>query len=136
MLFAQRLSRDNKISLVQGDVYRLPFCDQSIDLISIIFPHDDLLLGLTGDDPRTAILFKELLRILKDGGSLIIVLDEPIFRVQRVGEKIIWEPLGKILNSLDKNGFSNTFRELPKKKAEKLSVFGFLLSNFFLISFY
>lgn len=100
-----------------GRYISLPFSLESFNSIDILFPHNDLLMALAS---RTYPLWPELSRVLKNDGSVTIVLDTPSVGIREVHVPhankpyVLESPEHHILDTAQLHGFTPGVRTLEK----------------------
>lgn len=105
------------IPVVRADAYvdegkLLPFGDSSFDKIEVYFPLDELLHGLA----TSTALWSEFGRILKNDGSVSVIIDIPFIGIQGycVGKerKLLPNPDSEIIMRAEEAGFIVSLKEL------------------------
>jgi len=101
-------NKENDIPLVRADAsgeVKLPFESNAFDHIDILFPQDELLIGLC----KSNFLWKQLRRLLKEKGDMTIITERPwagqTLVIANKRYTIIEEPQNKIMALGQENGF-------------------------------
>lgn len=119
-----RINRDlgeyqQYVELIQGDIFALPFPDASIDIVNC----DDTLVFLNSQPLKALAAFREFARVLKPGGSLVIVSEfPPEDSLEGKGQWQRWN-LAKAIWALNGEVWSTEPR--PEEVEEALTLLGF-----------